>query len=174
MDVFDVNSFHLSKRRRKRIKKLHLLVLYLARLLPRLDLISIPLQLLDLLLEIPFELLLEVRIVRIINLSKPKAIDQRNQKNRRKKKSNFQQRSDLVPNGVELLHAFMDLLEDPIDLRLKLPTRSHGDQAFGGLGFQRILGSRASRVFQSIKFFYFYFFSRVGVGEGETFDFWEK
>lgn len=66
---------------------------------PRLDLVPVPLQLLDLFLEVRLELLLLVRILGVVNL---------------------------VPDAVEDVDALLDLLEDAVDLALQLPTGAHG------------------------------------------------
>ena len=97
--LIDFKSFHFMFNKLTSVHE-SLFVLYLARLDPCHDLIAIPLELLDLLLEIRFKFLLLIRIFRIINL---------------------------VPDAIEDIDAFLHLLQYSVDLALEFSAGSHAD-----------------------------------------------
>lgn len=98
---------------------------------PRLDLVPVPLQLLDLFLEVRLELLLLVRILGVVDLP-PKKLSDNSPKSAREKipqdqgEWRWSGRAYLVPDAVEDVDALLDLLEDAVDLALQLPTGAHG------------------------------------------------
>ena len=117
---------------KKKGRDAHLLVLYLARLNPCLDLISIPLQLLDLLFQIRLEFLFLIRVICIVNLKTPKKRTKFNhrlskslKKSDQTERKEFFSESDLVPDAIEDVDAFLNFLQDSIDLALQFPARSH-------------------------------------------------
>jgi hypothetical protein len=109
-----------------------LLVLDLAGLDPRLDLVPVALQLLDLLLEVGLELLLLVGILGVVDLPKPRNQSESGKINRNRDVG--EEAACLVPDAVEDVDALLDLLEDAVDLSLQLPAGAHGIQSSNGEG----------------------------------------
>jgi len=92
LPLADLEALHLALNHLARVYQL-LLVLDLAARRPRLDLVAVPLQLLDLLLQVRLELLLLVGVLRVVHL---------------------------VPDAVKDLYPLLHLLQRAVNLRLQL------------------------------------------------------